>query len=238
MNDDHMIVLAIEASPSPGSIALARDNELLAEKHWQETRSLADGLLPLIPDLLRTAGISSSDIDLFTVGTGPGSFSSLRIAAAAIHGYALPDNKPIRGISSGLALAAETHTELSADSVMVVGDARRERVWLGRFYFTGGTARLENDWQLCTREELRDHVRPDTTIVTSDTALLQNFLLGLDQGQVVTTPRYPQARQLAILAQQQIRDGIAAVGADPIYLHPPVFVPPRPAADADLASSQ
>ena len=48
----------------------------------------SERLLPLIDEVLTTAGASVRDVDLFAVNAGPGSFTGIRIGVSAVKGLA------------------------------------------------------------------------------------------------------------------------------------------------------
>ena len=73
--------------------------------------------------MLRAAGLTPRDVDLLAVGTGPGSFTGLRIGLAAARGLALALDLPVAGVSTLDALAA------GAPGAVPVIDARRHEVF-------------------------------------------------------------------------------------------------------------
>ena len=125
-----MMILAIDTSTIATSAAVMDENKLCGEfmtdlklKHSEKLMFLIDGLL----DNLR---MSINDIDVFACGRGPGSFTGLRIAAAAVKGLAQPDNKPIIGVSS-LAACAFAQTSRENECIIPIFDAQREEVYTG-----------------------------------------------------------------------------------------------------------
>ena len=54
----------------------------------------------LVGNALAEAGFTYDDIDTWTVGTGPGSFTALRVAAAFVLGASRGRNQTVRGIPS------------------------------------------------------------------------------------------------------------------------------------------
>jgi len=72
-------------------------------------------------ELLREAGAERSELTGVVVGTGPGSFTGLRMGLAAARGLALALDVPVAGVSTLDALAAG-----SPGAVPVVDAGRRE----------------------------------------------------------------------------------------------------------------
>jgi tRNA threonylcarbamoyladenosine biosynthesis protein TsaB len=89
----------------------------------------AQQLLPLARTALERAGRSFADLDRVVVGTGPGSFTGLRIGLATARALALGAGAELVGVSTlrTLARAAEAAT---ADVVAPVLDARRGEVFV------------------------------------------------------------------------------------------------------------
>lgn len=65
--------------------------------------------------------------DRIVVGTGPGSFAGIRSALAFAQGYAIGSGCEVLGLPSACALAQADRR------VAVIGDARREKLWIALF---------------------------------------------------------------------------------------------------------
>lgn len=65
----------------------------------------AERLMPMLDEVLSEAGIGWGDLDLLAVGTGPGNFTGVRIAVAAVRGLALGLRIPAVGVSRLEAMA-------------------------------------------------------------------------------------------------------------------------------------
>jgi tRNA threonylcarbamoyladenosine biosynthesis protein TsaB len=83
-----MIALAVETATDRLSLALGRPGLPTLERHLEGARRHAAGLLPLLADLLQEGGIGLAEVDAFAVADGPGSFTGLRVGAAAIKALA------------------------------------------------------------------------------------------------------------------------------------------------------
>jgi tRNA threonylcarbamoyladenosine biosynthesis protein TsaB len=115
------LVLAFDTATPVATSALLRDGQVLGERVSRAAAVLADA-----DDLLRGAGLGPADLDALVVGTGPGSFTGIRIGLAAVRGLALALGIPVAGISTLAALAAG-----SPGARPVIDAQRREVFTLG-----------------------------------------------------------------------------------------------------------
>lgn len=118
-------VLAIEASTVVGSVALFREGQLLADAEVPMGVGRSDGLFPTITALLGAAGLVPSALGAVVCGAGPGSFTSLRIAAALAKGIAHGASRPLYAVPSLLLAAASLPAEATAGAYVVHADALR-----------------------------------------------------------------------------------------------------------------
>lgn len=95
-------------------------------------------LLPLLENALSAYGATVSDIDLFAVSAGPGSFTGVRIGASTVKGLAFADNKPCAAVSTLEAIARN----VGRGFVLPVMDARRDQFYTALF---DGRERLSED---------------------------------------------------------------------------------------------
>jgi tRNA threonylcarbamoyladenosine biosynthesis protein TsaB len=113
------IVLALELSTPHGQLALLEGTDhILCEELFVSDRSHNSMLYAPLQRAL-----SLAKPDLIVVGTGPGSYTGVRIAIAAAQGIALSCGAAVIGWSSLCSLSAE-------HSYTVVGDARRGLAYL------------------------------------------------------------------------------------------------------------
>ncbi|HEY3019682.1 MAG TPA: tRNA (adenosine(37)-N6)-threonylcarbamoyltransferase complex dimerization subunit type 1 TsaB, partial [Solirubrobacteraceae bacterium] len=81
-------------------------------------------LLALARALLDRAGLAFADLDLIAVGTGPGSFTGLRIGVATARALAQATGAPVAGVSTLRALATLADDPGPETLVLPVVDAR------------------------------------------------------------------------------------------------------------------
>lgn len=104
MTFNNPTILGIDTSGSIASCAIMRENELIAETTFVTKLTHSQVILPVVKRTLSDCGLTLSDIDLFAVAAGPGSYTGLRIGIAAVKGICAL-GKPCIGVSTLEALA-------------------------------------------------------------------------------------------------------------------------------------
>lgn len=120
-----MLTLAFDTATSVATCALLRDGDVVGER-----TSRAVGVLADAEQLLEIAGARPHDLTALVVGTGPGSFTGVRIGLATARTLALALELPLAGVPTLAALAA------GAPGAVPVVDAGRREV----FTLVGGQA--------------------------------------------------------------------------------------------------
>jgi tRNA threonylcarbamoyladenosine biosynthesis protein TsaB len=101
-----MKILAIDTSTPAGSIALTEGALLKAQHILNISATHNQRLLPGIDRILEDTGWTLDDLDALAVSLGPGSFTGLRIGLSVIKGLAWARGKPLAGVPTLDALAA------------------------------------------------------------------------------------------------------------------------------------
>ncbi len=220
-----MLILAIDQSTARGSLALFQDGQLLAEEIWMDDRRHSQQLFERLIALLDRTSIGLPQVDCLAVGIGPGSYTGLRIAVSAALGLALPDQRRVYGVSSAEALAVDILAETGTESVMVIGDARRQQLWARVFALRDGRCSATTPWLLSPPDKLADMAV--SIWVTPDWERIGPLL----QAQVPAACRLIEERRMpsAVAVGQAVwRRILADIPSDPlapIYLHAAVGLP-------------
>ena len=113
-----MLILAFDTATDVATSALVWDGEVLGELASRPVTVLED-----LDALLRRGGVRDSQLEGIVVGTGPGSFTGLRMGLATARTLAFSLDLGLAGVSTLDALAA------GAPSATPVIDARRREVF-------------------------------------------------------------------------------------------------------------
>jgi tRNA threonylcarbamoyladenosine biosynthesis protein TsaB len=111
-----MLTLAFDTATSVATSALVRDGNLLGERASRAVRVLAD-----VDELFEQAGSEPAELTGVVVGTGPGSFTGVRMGLSAARALAFALGLPLAGVSTLEALAAG-----APGALPVVDGGRRE----------------------------------------------------------------------------------------------------------------
>lgn len=131
-----MIILSVDTSCEQASCAIYEDGSVTERKSPEDKRKHSSVLMPMVMDFLRETGISVSDIDIFAVGSGPGSFTGIRIGMSAMKGMALASGKPLVTVRSLDALACR-YTKPGRVICPVI-DARNRQVYTSIYLWSDG----------------------------------------------------------------------------------------------------
>lgn len=152
-----MLILALESSAKAASAALVLDGVLLSQSMQCAGLTHSRTLLPMAEDLMKNADLLLSDVDVFAVSQGPGSFTGVRIGVAAVKGLAWAAEKPVVGVSTLEAMAWQGLAAGEGSLVCCVMDARRNQVYNALFEIRNGKPiRLIEDRAISVEELLSE----------------------------------------------------------------------------------
>jgi len=119
------LTLAIDASTYVGTVAVLRGAELLAAAETAMRGEREERLMPAVARALAEAGVGVAELARVVCGAGPGSFTSLRIAASIAKGIATASGCELCAVGSLLLLPAGAAEPLGAGAYLAVLDALR-----------------------------------------------------------------------------------------------------------------
>ncbi len=214
-----MRILAFDCAGAGCAAALLADGRTLATRNVVAERGHAQLLIPMLSDLLADAGLAFGNIDRFAVTIGPGSFTGIRVALAAAHGFALSTGKPIVGITVFEAMAAATADV--ANRLLVAVDSKRAELFV-QMFDTNGAAMTEP--AMLSPDAVADWAGPGELTLTGDAArLVAPHLAGM-----IANPPGTWAAQVDPTIVARLAEG-RPVGPPPapFYLRAPDAVPAK-----------
>lgn len=160
-----MRILGIDSSSPACSIALLENQRILSQHSGNRRSSFSDQLLPMVDEVLSSAGFELNDIDGFAVTTGPGSFTGLRVGVSLIKGFILSTEKPFSGVDTLEALAALVpKTDFQICPVL---DARKGEVYSAFFSYVEDQLTRKSENSASAPEALCQRIVEPTVFVGS-----------------------------------------------------------------------
>lgn len=124
------VAVALETSARAASVAV-RSGDREREIALETGRAHASDLLPAVDGIVRELGGTAREISLVLVGTGPGSYTGLRVGIATALGFVRGCGAKVRGVPSGETLC---FGELApGEEASVLLDARAGEVYFARY---------------------------------------------------------------------------------------------------------
>jgi len=185
-------------------------------------RSLSAVLVPTIQRVLIALGLKIADIDYFSCGLGPGSFTGIRIGLATIKGLSIVRNKPVVGVST-LDILAE---EVKFENTLIVPaiDARRGLIYCSSYKREKGGLKRKSKYELLTLEEFLKKFSRKAVVLGDASALYRDQMLSRIKGVTMLDKDYwfPKPRNLINLTLAKIRAKRVSSAEEikPIYLYP------------------
>ena len=191
-----MLILAFDTATDVATSALVRDGKVVGERASRPVRVLEDAQA-----LIAEAGLEPGAVEAIAVGTGPGSYTGLRIGLVTARALSLSLGAPVAGVPTLDALAA------GAPGAVPVIDGRRGEV----FTLESGAPVVRKPEALAV-EAGRTYVGDGAVLYRAELEARGAQIPGSDDPCHV-----PWARHTAALA----RDFGPADAAEPIYLRVP-----------------
>lgn len=217
-----MPILALETATEACSVALYLDSGQVMSRYQVAPRLQTQLLLPMIDELLAEVQLSASALTAIAYSRGPGSFTGVRIAAAAAQGLAFGWDLPVIAISSLQTLAQTAYRLAGYTQVLAAFDARMNEIYLGAYTLQGQIMQPVMPEVVCSPQQV-PVIPQDSWALVGDGASYSAQL----QAQIQTILHtqadiYPHAYDLAILASI-IGHAQAPELALPVYLRDSVW---------------
>ncbi|MEA4963361.1 tRNA (adenosine(37)-N6)-threonylcarbamoyltransferase complex dimerization subunit type 1 TsaB [Lutispora sp.] len=207
-----MRILAIDTSTAAASSALIEDGRLLCEFMINDGKKHSEKLINIMNTALESSGIEVRDIDAFACSTGPGSFTGLRIGAAAVKALGQALDKPVIAVPTLDALAYNVFPRRGLICPML--DAQRNMVYAVLYRCDGKKLTKEEDYRAIDIDKLIERLEDfgEDIILLGDAMpifgeKLKNALPNAVEAH--SGALYPRASSVAILAEELYKAGEA-----------------------------
>ena len=216
-------ILAIDTASDACSVALMVNGEV-RQRHELAPRRHSQLIFHMLRELLPCGTLRDQGVEAIAYGSGPGSFTGLRIAVSAVQGLAYANDLPVVSVPT-LAVLAQTAVRIGAvgenDLVLATLDARINEVYAAVYAFEEGLARRRaGPWaappgELDPQTDAPVHVLGDGAAVLRREAALERFTVKGWHPELL-----PQARDMIPLALARLAAGrsITAAQARPMYV--------------------
>lgn len=197
-----MLILALDASTYAGSVALLREGSVDGDIVVAMRGEHEERLMPAVAELLSRGKVAVEQLDAVACGAGPGSFTSLRIAASIAKGLSVAREIPLLVAPSTLLVPAAAEPALERGAYIVAFDAMR-----GDFFCqdidiqTGGLITPGESWRT-SRADLETHASARKAQII---------------GPGESPPLAPHARGFATLIEQGIVTQVELTTWEPEY---------------------
>ena len=239
------LVAAFDTSGPLGSVAVAREGRVLARRFLLERGQHGSRLVPALEAALKDAGGELRDVEDLVVGSGPGSFTGIRVAAATARGLVWSLGLRLHAYSSLMAAAFADASrlpsrdelpqplrgpedlpavEMDAETVrLALFDARSDRAYAAAYRIRDARAEELRAPGPVTMDGLLAEALPEGTVFCGDGALRHAERLREDSYTVAPPPLgVPTAEGLLRLLEVSPEAALVSEPArwTPDYLRP------------------
>ena len=212
------MLLALDTSGMAGSIALARDGVLLAERSLaQAGRRHARTLVAELASLFVECGSSPDQCEAIAISVGPGSFTGLRVGVVCAKTFAYATGCQLTPVDTFEAVATGVPAEVH--EVAVIDLAQRGELFVGEYHRTADRWERVGEITIEPAEAWAAARRPELHVVGPGLARLRGSLFP-EAACLPVEYDTPQARHVATIGARQLRDGrtVDCWSLEPFYL--------------------
>lgn len=196
-----MLQLFIDTSTERSLVGLARDADLLDSVELPFGTHNSKLLFPEIMRLFAKHQLSIKDLQLIGCGIGPGSYTGIRVGAAAAQAMSFALHIPLVGFSS-----LDGFFPGAPGNFAVLIDARIGGVYLSKGSFDGKRATMRSEPSVCSLQDLSAELENINTLVSPHAEQLRNKLdLSLQSKHWEESP--PSGKGIAALVYQRYLNG-------------------------------
>ena len=151
-----MKICVLDASTQVASVAMMEEGRLIYESNLIHGLTHSEKLMPLVEAAFTLTGWEPTDVYVYGVVEGPGSFTGLRIGVATVKGLAQAAGKPVTGVGTLDVLAMNVPFFQGVTAPIL--DARRGQVYGALFHWNQGRMVRETGDLAIPLEELLEEI--------------------------------------------------------------------------------
>ena len=222
-----MICAAFDCSCGAALAVRQGQDIILSERRPLAGRTSDQELAPWVLGALASAGVEPGDVQRWVVGTGPGSFTGIRVGIAFVHGLCLSSGAACWGVPSSVALAAEAAAGRGTGTIGVLHDARREQLILSEYVLDDGVPCPVGEPAVRDAEDALRHCSELGALNTVHGQAMASVLPSLAGNMMVCDSVDASFFLSDTICPWPGPDVALDTTWEPIYVRPAVFVKPR-----------
>lgn len=229
------LIINIETSTTVCSVALSRDEELLALKESNEQKSHASMLTVFIDEVLKENRLTANELDAVAVSKGPGSYTGLRIGVSTAKGIAYARNLPLIAVNTLQAMALGMSKKIKKEQNLIkentllcpMIDARRMEVYTA-LYDAGNNLIKDVSAEIIDEDSFKDQLSNNQILFFGDGAEKCANIIRHPNASFISH-FHPSARYMSQLTHNAFKNNnfVNVAYFEPFYLKDFVATTPR-----------
>ncbi len=216
-----MKILGIDTTTKFLSIGIYDDTKVY-EYNLEVGRNLSSLITVTIERIIEALGWSLKDIDYFSCGIGPGSFTGVRVGVSTMKALSWSLRKPIISIPTLDILAASAKT---CDKYIIPAvDAKRNLVYVSVYRNKNGKLKKIKPYMLLSEADFLKEIKSNSIVLGDALNLYKDKILESTKGADVLDKEYwyPKGRNIIALTLEKVRlkKLTDAFNIEPLYLYP------------------
>jgi len=214
-----MFFAGIDTATSVGSLALARDGEVLGAETILEDAEHSAALGPALAALLERCHVKLREVQGLGVGLGPGSYTGLRVGIAFAKGLEFGLGVPLVSVPSFEAMAYACGD--FDGTICTLVDARMGGIYAGLYRVRGATVEAVREPWVVEAGEFALEVEGPLLFAGPDEAVMHKLGEGFEGAafrQKNPDAGYTALRAAALLGERTTAERFATI--EPYYLRP------------------
>lgn len=221
-------VLALETSGPHFSIALMKEGKIIDSFLSEESMAHESGAAPAIDAMMKRNQLVFHQLHLVAVGSGPGSYSGLRIGMALASGISLAAGIPLASVGTLNNIAVQLKEKFPlATHYLALLPARKEEYFLALWSRESEEPSVHPGWMLAAEAEKILRNLPSESRMVANHELAFQLIPEFLRGNLTISPVLPHAGMVAQIADQQHMENCPGASfREPDYLKP-VYISSR-----------